>query len=68
MVFTCYFAIVFKCVCFLFLVNFFLNILLFYCRTVIAFFLLLSAVTADGYEKRVSAEVPSLNQTGLMIG
>jgi len=35
---------------------------------VIAFFLLLSAVTADGYEKRVSAEVPSLNQTGLMIG
>jgi len=34
---------------------------------VIAFFLLLSIVTADGHEKRFSPEVPSLNQTGLLI-
>jgi len=34
---------------------------------VIAFFLLLSIVTADGYEKRVSPEVPSFNQTGLLM-
>ena len=44
-----------------------MNILLFYYRFVIAFFLLLSIATADGYEKRVSPEVPSLNQTGLLI-
>ena len=44
-----------------------MNILLFYYRFVIAFSLLLSIVTADGYEKRVSPKVPSLNQTGLLI-
>lgn len=44
--------------------TFSLNMFLLYCRCVIASFLLLATVTADGHQKRASSEFPSSNQTG----